>query len=166
MGLASYQRKRVPLPIGFWKNPIHLVATCCGVGAIPWFPGTFGTVLAVPFCYAIRHWPLSWYIALTIVLVVLGVWLCGKSNRDWGTDDHPALVWDEFASFFIVMTGLPKTWPWFLGGVILFRILDIGKPGPIGWLDRHVHGGLGVMLDDVVSALVSCLVLWLVWWGV
>jgi phosphatidylglycerophosphatase A len=46
---------------------------------------------------------------------------------------------------------------------MLFRLLDIGKPWPIRWFDRNVHGGLGVMLDDIVAGILACALLHSVW---
>ena len=93
---------------------------------------------------------------------MLGVYLCGKTNRDFGTDDHPAAVWDEIATFPIVMIVIPLTWYYLLLGFLLFRIFDIWKPWPIRWIDKNIHGGIGVMLDDVLAAVFAWVLLYLV----
>jgi len=147
------------LPHSVWTNPIHFIACGFGIGALPIMPGTYATLAAIPLYLILVKLPLAAYITITILLNVLGVWLCHVTNRDFGTDDHPAAVWDEIAAFLIVMIAVPVTWYYIAIGVVLFRIFDIWKPGPIGWIDRNVHGGLGVMLDDILAALVSLAIL-------
>lgn len=149
-------------PISIFKNPIHFIACGFGVGAIPYAPGTFGTLLSIPLYLILVQLPVTLYVLITGVLVLLGIPLCQITNRDFGTEDHPAAVWDEFASFPIVMIGIPFTWYYLLIGFILFRFFDIFKPSVIGWLDRNIHGGLGAMLDDVAAAMCSLMILQLI----
>ena len=73
--------------------------------------------------------------------------------------DHPGIVWDEFAGMWITLWAVPAEPLWVLAGFIVFRILDIAKPWPIGWLDKHTDGGLGIMIDDVVAGIVACAIL-------
>ena len=136
-----------------WTDPIHFITCGFGLGLLP-MPGTFGTLLGALLAWGLHH--LSWtaYASITAILCVAGVYLCQRVNRDLNTDDHPAAVWDEIATFPIVMLGIPFTWTNLLIGFVLFRFFDIVKPGPIGWIDQHVHGGIGVMLDDVAAAVV------------
>ena len=141
-----------------WTNPLHFIACGFGVGASPWMPGTLGTLLGVGLYKLLVCLPLPLYALATILLILIGIPLCAKVNRDFGTHDHPAAVWDEIATFPLVMLGLPNTLFYLVLGFALFRLFDIWKPGPIGWVDRHVHGGVGVMLDDVLAALFA--------WGV
>jgi len=77
-----------------------------------------------------------------------------------GVHDHPGIVWDEFAGFLITMVAAPAGWPGIAAGFALFRLFDVWKPWPIGWVDRKVHGGLGIMLDDVLAGLMAAVVLW------
>ncbi|WP_257284256.1 phosphatidylglycerophosphatase A, partial [Endozoicomonas sp. SESOKO1] len=66
---------------------------------------------------------------------------------------HPAIVWDEFCGFWITMIAAPAGWQWILLGFVLFRLFDIWKPWPISWLDKKVHGGIGIMIDDLVAGV-------------
>lgn len=141
------------IPTSIWTNPIHFIACGFGIGALPVMPGTYATLAAVPLYWALSHLSIGMYLLIVLLLNLAGIYLCGKTNRDFGTQDHPAAVWDEIAAFPIVMIGIAPSWYAILLGVVLFRFFDIVKPGPIGWIDRNVHGGLGVMLDDVVAAL-------------
>jgi len=100
-----------------------------------------------------------WYLAVLVVAALVGVYLCGKTSRDWGVHDHGAIVWDEFVGYWITMFLVPVTWYWILAGFILFRLFDIWKPWPVRYFDKHVHGGLGIMLDDVVAGIMAWIVL-------
>lgn len=142
-----------------WTNPIHFIACAFGFGALPWMPGTWATLASIPIVLALQHLPHWMYLLVTLAMILLGVFVCGVTNRDFGTDDHPACAWDEMASFPLVMFAVPMTLFYLILGVLLFRFFDILKPWPIRWLDRNIHGGLGVMLDDVVAALFSWIIL-------
>lgn len=147
------------LPKSAFRNPIHLLAIGLGSGAAAKAPGTWGTVAGL-----ILYLPLSLcsapvYACLVLAAAVLGVYLCGKTSSDWGVHDHGAIVWDEFVGFWITMFLIPTTWYWVLLGFVLFRLFDIWKPWPISWLDKQVHGGLGIMLDDIAAGVLSWAIL-------
>lgn len=137
-----------------WSHPLYFIASGFGAGLLP-APGTFGTLVGVLIYLLIHTQPLLIYLGFVLFLNVIGIFLCAKMNNDFGTDDHPAAAWDEVAAFPIVMIAVPCTWYFIVLGFILFRIFDILKPEPIGWIDRHVHGGVGVMLDDMAAALIA-----------
>ncbi|WP_062267721.1 phosphatidylglycerophosphatase A [Endozoicomonas arenosclerae] len=136
-----------------WTNPVHFFAFGLGSGLSPVAPGTFGTVAAIPFYLLFQYLPLWNYLLVLLVSIVLGIWLCGKASKDLGVHDHPGIVWDEFVGYWITMLMAPSGWEWILVGFILFRIFDIWKPWPIGWLDKKVHGGLGIMIDDIIAGI-------------
>lgn len=147
-------------PPQVFKNPIHFLAFGFGAGLSPKAPGTAGTVVAVFLYLAIVQflWLYS-YLALVVGAFVIGVYLCGKTAQDMGEHDHGGIVWDEFVGYWVTMFMVPVTWYWVIAGFALFRLFDILKPFPIGWLDKKVHGGLGIMLDDVVAGLYALIVL-------
>lgn len=146
-------------PASVWRNPVHFLAFGLGSGAAPWAPGTFGTLAAVPLWYLMAQASLPVYLLLTLVAFVIGIWLCGRTSRDLGVHDHGGIVWDEFVGYWITMIAVPVDWIWALLGFILFRLFDIWKPWPIRPVDRRVHGGLGIMLDDVLAGVFAALVL-------
>ncbi|MET4000912.1 phosphatidylglycerophosphatase A [Marinobacterium sp. MBR-109] len=146
-------------PASVWRNPVHFLAFGLGSGASPKAPGTAGTLAAVPLWYLMAQTPLTIYLLLVLVAFVIGIWLCGRTSRDLGVHDHGGIVWDEFVGYWITMIAVPVDWIWALAGFILFRLFDIWKPWPIGPVDRHVHGGLGIMLDDVLAGIMAALVL-------
>ena len=92
-------------------------------------------------------------------MLLAGIWICGTSARRIGVHDHPGIVWDEIAAIYLLLQLAPVTiWAWALA-FGLFRLFDIWKPWPIRDLDHRLHGGLGIMLDDVVAALYAALLL-------
>lgn len=103
--------------------------------------------------------PLWMQITLAVLISLAGFWICGKTARDVGVHDHPAIVWDEVAGFYITMIGAAISWQSLLVGFLLFRFFDIAKPGPIRILDRKLHGGLGIMADDLLAGIFSLICL-------
>ncbi len=150
------------VPQSIWQNPIHFIACGFGIGSIPIMPGTFGTLAGVVLYLMLQPLSLAPYIIITAILVIAGIYLCGRVNHDFGTHDHPAAVWDEIATFPIVMIAIPYTWYYLLMGFLLFRIFDIWKPWPIRWVDKNVHGGFGVMFDDVMAAVFAWVIVFII----
>mgnify|MGYP000530742071 FL=1 len=146
-------------PASVWRNPIHFLAFGLGSGASPKAPGTVGTLAAVPLWYLLAQTPLTIYLLLVLGAFVIGIGLCGRTSRDLGVHDHGGIVWDEFVGYWITMIAVPVDWIWALAGFILFRLFDILKPWPIGPVDKRVHGGLGIMLDDVLAGVMAAAVL-------
>jgi phosphatidylglycerophosphatase A len=134
-----------------FAHPAHFLALGFGSGLSPKAPGTVGTLVAFPL-----YWLLaanSFYWVWIAVFLAIGVWACEVTGRNLGVHDHGGMVWDEIAAFLIILPFAPAGW---LGAILafaLFRLFDIWKPFPIGWLDARVPGGFGVMLDDVLAAV-------------
>ncbi len=151
------------LPTSAWlKDPGHFLALGGGSGLAPRAPGTFGSMVGVGVYALMAALPLPLYLVLTALMFALGIPLCGRTARALGVHDHPAIVWDEVAAMPVVLLSAGGDWRWMLVGFALFRLFDIWKPWPIRWVDRRIHGGLGIMLDDLgaallaAAALVSC----------
>lgn len=140
-----------------WRNPLHWLATGFGSGLSPFAPGTAGTLAAIPFYLLVMHWPWWAYSLLLLVGSVAGVWICQAATDAIGVDDHGGIVWDEFMGYGITMLFAPTGWQWVLIGFVLFRIFDVIKPWPIRVIDRQLHGGLGIMLDDLLAGVFACL---------
>lgn len=108
--------------------------------------------------------PVSVGMQLVIVAAyfVLGWWVSERITRRYAVSDAPEIVADEVAGMWLALVFAPQSVLWVGIGILAFRILDIAKPGPIGWLDRNLKGGLGVMLDDMLAGLLVCgLLAWL-----
>ena len=146
-------------PAPDWRNPWHLLAFGLGSGGAPIAPGTAGTLAAVPLYLLLAPLGSTVYLLVLLVMFVFGIWLCDKVSRDLGVHDHGGIVWDEWVGFLITMLWAPSGWLWVLVGFLLFRLFDIWKPWPIGYLDRHLSGGLGIMLDDVLAGVYSLVLL-------
>lgn len=143
----------------------HWLATGFGSGLVPWIPGTVGTITAIPLYLLLQP---NWVI-YTLVLVGMmgfGPWICARTAKDFGgadteniikrlklATDHQAIVWDEWVGLLITLWTVPFTVKSLLLGFVLFRFFDMVKPWPIYWFDRHVHGGVGTMLDDVLAGV-------------
>ncbi len=158
MNIMHSKRQQIPAS-RVLQNPICFLAFGFGSGLAPKAPGTFGTLAAVPFYLLFAKLPLPAYLALTLLLFLIGVWVCGRCEQILGVDDHSGIVWDEFVGLFITLAGVPASPYVVMAGFCLFRLFDIFKPWPISWLDRHVHGGLGIMLDDVLAGAYAWLAL-------
>lgn len=146
------------------KSPVHLLAIGLGSGLLKPAPGTWGTLLAIPFYFLLNQLPLLHYGMALLFAFILGIYLCGKTAKDIGAHDHGAIVWDEFVGLWIALAFIPADANhlyWVAAGFMFFRFFDIVKPFPIGFLDKKVHGGFGIMLDDVVAGLyaMACLMI-------
>jgi phosphatidylglycerophosphatase A len=137
------------------SNPVHLLAFGFGAGVMPKAPGTWGTLVAVPIYALLQELSLPLYMAVVVVLALLGIWLCGVAARDLGVHDHPGIVWDEIVGYLITMIAAPAGWAWWLAGFVLFRLFDIFKPWPIRVVDKGVQDGLGIMLDDILAGIMA-----------
>ena len=112
-----------------------------------------GTLAAIPLYLLVSGLPTSWFIALLVVGFVAGIRICQSATDAIGMPDHGAIVWDEVIGFGVTMIAAPAGWEWVLAGFVLFRLFDVLKPWPISWFDRRIHGGLGIMLDDLIAGL-------------
>jgi len=140
------------VPAAFlWRHPAHLLAFGFGSGLAPKAPGTFGTLAAVPLYLLLNQLSFGYYLVALIAAFALGIWICERTAEALGVHDHGGIVWDEFVGFWLTMFLAPPGWQWIVVGFLLFRLFDVLKPFPIGWLDRRVQGGLGIMLDDAVA---------------
>jgi len=136
------------------SDPVLFLAFGFGSGLAKKAPGTFGTLAAVPLYLAlVQAQSLIVYSLVTLLVILAGVWICGQAAEKLGEHDFGGIVWDEIAGFLVTMWLVPFTWQAVVLGFILFRVFDIIKPWPIRWIDRQVHGGLGIMLDDVLAGV-------------
>ncbi len=153
-----------PIPWRFlFRHPAHFFALGFGSGLSPVAPGTAGSLAALPLYLALETLlPRPARHGAVAAALVLGVWFCEVTGKALGEADPGAIVWDEIAALWLLLAFIPAGWAWWGGAFLLFRLFDIWKPFPIRQLDRRTHGGLGVMLDDVLAAGYAWVVLALV----
>jgi phosphatidylglycerophosphatase A len=156
---AKRIHEKPPIPATLWQNPLQFIAFGFGTGAIPVAPGTFGTLLAIPFYLLCRSLPSFWYIFLVVILTLVSIVICDRVSREINVHDHPGVNLDEVVGYFVTMCFAPHHWSWVVIGFLLFRLFDIWKPWPIRFLDEHVSGGFGIVIDDVLAGIYSCVIL-------
>jgi phosphatidylglycerophosphatase A len=157
--VTSRKKNIPPLPKEVWRNPLYFIAFGFGSGALPVAPGTFGTLVAIPCYLLLSQLSPNAYLTFTLCFIIFSSWLCDYISKCTHTQDHPGMCIDEFAGFFVTMLYLPANGLWIVMGFILFRIFDIVKPWPINYVDKNIHGGFGMVLDDVMAGILSCIIL-------
>lgn len=144
-------------------TPAGWLACGFGSGLAPVAQGTFGSLAAILPWLLLRQYSLSLNLLVIAIGFVIGVWACDVAGRALGVDDHRSLVWDEFIGQWIAwLPALIAPWWAVVLGFALFRLFDVWKPWPIRYFDRHLKGGLGVMVDDVIAGIFAAAVLKLV----
>lgn len=141
------------------------LATWFTVGHLPKAPGTFGSIAALPFAW-LFVWlggPLLLLLASALTFV-FGLWAARLYAAEVGHHDPGAVVVDEVVGQWLTLLPAPLDPLAYLLGLLAFRFFDILKPWPIGFLDRQIAGGFGVMIDDVIAALYGGLLLYLAVW--
>lgn len=138
------------------------VATFFGAGLSPVAPGTVGSLAALPLAYFLLSVPTGSAMLAIAVLFLMGVWASNAVEAALEQHDASLIVIDEVVGQCLVVVlldvclrGLVDTTLLLLLSFIAFRLFDIVKPWPVGWVDNEVEGGLGVMLDDAVAALLA-----------
>jgi len=146
------------------RHPAYFIAFGGGSGLAPKAPGTFGSLAAIPLYLLLAPLAPIIYFFVALALFALGVWACARTERDLGVHDHPGIVWDEIVGMLVTLFLAPAGWVWLLIGFGLFRLFDIWKPFPIGWLNAHGKGGWGIMLDDVAAGVAAAVCLQVFAW--
>ena len=133
-----------------------LVATALGAGYAPRAPGTCGTAVAVPLAWALASLSMWQFSLFAAALTLLGVACAQRADRAWGTEDNQRIVIDEVAGYLVTMIPVDRSsWAPLAAGFVIFRALDILKPPPVRWLDEHLPGGWGVVMDDVAAGVMG-----------
>ncbi len=142
---------------------IMFLATGFHSGSIPKCPGTWGSLAAFLPWFFMRNLPLPSYLGLVAVIFVMGCILAGSAEKILDQADASPIVIDEFVGMFITLIAVPQHPAAWILGFLLFRLFDIIKPFPCSWFDQHIHGGFGIMMDDVAAGLYALLSLQLLW---
>lgn len=145
------------------RNFLKQIAIFFGLGLSPKAPGTVATLGTIPLALLLNWAGPLYYMVATFLLLPVGILAAEIYEQDKGGHDHQEIVIDEVVGFLITMVWLPMTWQAILIGFVLFRLLDITKPLFIGYLDKKIQGGLGVMLDDIAAGIVASLIMQLLY---
>jgi len=141
------------------------LATFGYAGLFPFAPGTIGS-LAGLLVYAAIMWSGGGAVAELVTIAVLlgcGVWAGTIAEHHFGGEDPGPVIVDEVAGMLITVLLVPVSATGAVAGFVIFRVFDILKPFPASRLER-LHGGWGVMADDVMAAVYGNLTLRLLWW--
>lgn len=141
------------------RDPLCLLAAGFGAGCSPLAPGTLGTLVGLPVAWLLAQLPLGWAVAGIGLLFACGLPICQRAVGKLGVADHPGIVWDEIVGISVALCAVPVGVVGYGGGFLLFRLFDIWKPWPVGWLDKNIKGAAGVMLDDLAAGLLASAVL-------
>lgn len=135
------------------SHPAHFFSLGFGSGLLPKGPGTAGTLVAFPLYWLLAPRMNDYLFLLFLAIAfVVGISICDKTGRALGVEDHGGIVWDEIVAFMLVLFFTPEGLYWQIFAFVLFRYFDIVKPQPIRHFDQTMHGGLGVMFDDLLAA--------------
>lgn len=160
-GPAAPDSTTLQRPFSFW-HPAKLLATWFGAGLLPWTPGTWGSLAALPFAWVIDSRTGTFgLLAAAAMVFLVGLWATHVYEQRTGLKDPGAVVIDEVAAQWLT---LAVVWPdplLYGVGFVAFRLADIAKPWPANWIDRRVPGAIGSMLDDLVAAGYAAAALWL-----
>jgi phosphatidylglycerophosphatase A len=154
LNLDRLKLKKVAL-----ASPSGFLAFGFGSGLSPFAPGTMGTLVAIPFIFALKALGEPGFWIALFLLFLFGVFICEQVSRKLGVHDHGGIVWDEMLGYWLSAAFIPLQWHWLLAAFLLFRFFDIVKPWPIRQIDSKVGGGFGIMIDDVVAALFTMAIL-------
>ena len=145
--------------MNFKNKSVVFLATGFYIGNISFAPGTFGSVLGLPLCFFLSEIDFAIAVLLTLTFIFCAIWIANEAEKILGTEDPGCIVIDEIAGIILTLFGLPFNITSVSAGFLIFRILDIWKPFPIRFLERKFSGGIGIVIDDVVSGIMSNLIL-------
>ncbi len=129
------------------------IATGGYIGYIPKCPGTWGTLVAFPIHFVLIQLTPTWYYSALAAILLLAIITAGMAEKIVDYADPGLVVIDEIIGMLIGLIAAPLTPLALLIAFLLFRFFDIRKPFPVGWVDTHLHGGTGIVLDDVMAGI-------------
>ena len=123
-----------------FKNGFYFIAAGFGSGLMPFAPGTWGTLVAIPIYWLLSSCSLTVYVFVAVISFILGVFLTDWVAKDMGAHDYGGIVWDEIVGYLFTMILAPVGIIWMITGFFLFRLFDIWKPQPIRYIDKKIKG--------------------------
>ena len=141
------------------EDAVMFLATGFYIGNLPVAPGTIGSLIGLPLCFALSEVSLAATILWTLLFVFFAVYIAEAAEKILKQNDPGCIVIDEIAGILVTFIGLPFKLNTIVIGFIIFRVLDIVKPFPIRILDKRLPGGWGVVADDVAAGIIANLML-------
>jgi phosphatidylglycerophosphatase A len=156
------------------RSPVAWIATAGGAGYLPLAPGTFGSAAGVLLFLGLSGLAAPLYGLSLLAIGCLGVWAAERAEGLFGRKDDGRIVIDEVAGQLVALTpvlllaqsrqtafevGGQAWWILVVTAFVVFRVLDVWKPGPIRWAERRFEGGLGVMLDDLLAGALAAVLM-------
>ena len=141
--------------MNFREKAVIFLATGCFLGNIPFAPGTFGSLLGIPLCFALSKTDVFVAVLITLLFIGFAVWIAHVAEKNFNNTDPGNIVIDEIAGMAVTFLGVPFNLASVVLGFLCFRVLDIAKPFPIRRLERSLSGGVGIVLDDVIAGIYS-----------
>ena len=132
---------------------IIFFATWFYTGLIPFAPGTWGSVAALPFAAGAYSLGPVFSCLSMLIIFLISIPVSGRASKIMNTEDPSSVVIDEVAGIFAALFLIPVSWTTVTAGFVLFRIFDILKPFPVGLIDKKVKGGAGIVLDDIMAGV-------------
>ncbi len=132
---------------------VLLLATWFGTGLIPFAPGTWGSLAALPFAAGAYSLGFVFSCLSLLIIFFLSIPVSGRASKIMATEDPSSVVIDEAAGIFVTLFLIPVSWTGIVAGFILFRIFDIIKPFPVGLIDKKIKGGTGIVFDDIMAGI-------------
>ncbi|HET6421322.1 MAG TPA: phosphatidylglycerophosphatase A [Geobacteraceae bacterium] len=141
------------------RRLVIIASTWFGTGFSPVASGTVGTLAAIPLYYLMARLPVALYIIILAAFTLLSCWISGRAEVIFNEKDSSKIVIDEVVGYLVTMIAAPFSWKGAVLGFFLFRFFDITKIPPARYFDRNLKNGYGVVLDDLVAGIYSCVAL-------
>lgn len=148
--------------LNFKDRSVLFLASGLFLGLIPLAPGTFGSLLGILLHWLLSNLPIFLEICSLGFVVLISVWISGRAELLLENRDPSQIVLDEIVGMAIALAGAPLEPSLVIIAFLAFRFFDIWKPFPIRYIDRSIHGGWGIVLDDVAAGIMANLV-WRLW---
>ncbi|MCJ7617062.1 MAG: phosphatidylglycerophosphatase A [Desulfobacterales bacterium] len=139
----------------FREKSVMVLATGCFAGYIPFAPGTFGSIVGLPFCFLLSKTKLSVAILFILIFIFFAIWISNRAEKILKQNDPGCIVIDEIAGIMVTFLGLPFNTITVIAGFLIFRFFDILKPFPIRSMEKKLAGGTGIVMDDLLAGVYS-----------
>ncbi|RED53259.1 phosphatidylglycerophosphatase A family protein [Aestuariispira insulae] len=142
-------------------HPANWISTWFGAGYLRPASGTWGTLAALPFAWAIgQSFGQTGLFIMALMAYGVGIWSSGLYSQMTQSHDASEVVIDEVAGIWLTLAAIPLSLSSLVVGFFLFRIMDIVKPFPANMADKRLPGGIGIMTDDMIAGLYAGIALY------